>query len=406
MTRFESPLVRATAGTTTVLAMRRTALPLAQLRLRLDRTAGDSAAVRAVAAAGLLDLDVEGRSLRVALASLGATAGARIDADGVVLSVALPADDLDAVVACVATALSAPALPDAAVSAAASAVIARATAAAALPENQARRHLLRHRYGDSPYARAEVEAADVDDLVRAAAAIWPATAGARTAVVVGAVDAEPVADIVARRLASAAAAAPIVEGAATDARWKAVVRAGSAQTCVRAAGPLPAPGFAGRAAAAMLVHLLGGSPASLLYRELRDAHGWSYHPAASVVDWRDDSRVELEVDVATDSSEPAARVVRDLLRRLREEPVADSELAATREGLYGEWARRIDGQASIADALLADASVAADPRAALEQVTAADLSAAARAALGAERLWGVAVGESAAAGSVATILSG
>lgn len=345
--------VTARRGGDRLVIAHRPSVPLIQLRALLH---GPGGAAARVAAACLLRRPAALERLD----AVGATAEVFSRPDGILLSASAEPGEAEAVVALLLELLRPAVEPAAAVMSAEAARLAAADAVAARdPAELTRRAALRSAFGPaSPYSDALAE--DLRQVAPAEVQQWHAAAGDVVLVVCGAVD--PAADW-GDGGGTATRPTPVrVDGPAARPRWKVADRPGSAQTTLRAVAPFPPPGTAGRAAAEVVDRLLGGGgKGSRLVRELRERRGYGYHPGTTVVDLTHASYLLLEVDVATEVTGDAVRVVDDVLASLHEDPPDAREIELAHRGVIGDLARATDAQGSLAELLLTHAVAGSEP---------------------------------------------
>ncbi|MEO8277781.1 MAG: pitrilysin family protein [Thermoanaerobaculia bacterium] len=179
---------------------------------------------------------------------------------------------------------------------------------------------------------------------------------------------------------STAAVAPGgLSAAATGHRILVVDRPGAEQTEIRV-GHLGVPRtHPDRTALGVLNTLLGGKFTSRINLNLRERHGYTYGASSRFVDRRSSGPFVVSAAVTTDATGRAVSEVLGEMRRIRDEPVAESELAATRSYLLGIFAyglQTVEGLAArLDDIALYDLPLDTPARALAEvaRVTTADL---------------------------------
>jgi predicted Zn-dependent peptidase len=92
----------------------------------------------------------------------------------------------------------------------------------------------------------------------------------------------------------------------------------------------PAAGSPDRPAYTVLAHLLGSSPSSLLYRELRDNHSVSYDFSAWDRGYREAGAWRVLIGTTPDNAERVTQIVADLLAQLAADGPRADDLAAAR----------------------------------------------------------------------------
>jgi predicted Zn-dependent peptidase len=375
-------------GTTAVLAARLPTVPLVQVRARLATGGG---AASSLLAACLLDGRVAGTTIRQRLASLGATSDVQSDPDGVVLTVAAPADraaEVAGIVAGVGTAEP----PSADVLTAERARLAAVTQTLLSDAGEsARRTALAVAYGGThPYADALPTAEALAAIDDSAVGDLLASSTLSSLTVVG--DIDPGAAVSAVTGLPERSAVPAVPSPASGHGCRFVDRPGSVQTSLRSVVAAPVLGDPRRAAAEVLDLVLGNGHCSVFARVLREKHGYGYHPASELVSRRGAAQLELVVDVAIEVTGAALAVLEEELAALAAEPVATEWLEIARRGALAGLGRRMDGQAVLADLLqeLAEAGLSpsylSEHVSALHDVTAADVQALAAELLDLDRM--------------------
>jgi predicted Zn-dependent peptidase len=154
----------------------------------------------------------------------------------------------------------------------------------------------------------------------------------------------------------------------------------------------------------VLDRIVGNGPCSVLNRVLREKHGYGYHPGSELVTHRAAAQLELAVDIAVEVTGAALAVLEEELAALVSAPVADEWLAIGRRGALAGLARRMDGQAFLADLLQELAAAGLSPSyltehvQALHAVTAEDVRALAAELLDVDRMVSVLVSDRSALG--------
>ena len=347
-----------------VLAARRAAVPMVELRLRVP-FAGDDPSHPAVAellASTLLTGTATRDRVEIddELAAVGADLGVNVDPERLSISGSGLASGLDEVLGVLADVLTAATHPDTEVARERERLVERITMARAQPRTIAREALQRKRFGDHPITRempTEAEVAAVtSDQVRAlqAAALVPRGS---ILTVVGDVDPAAAIGLVEARLEGWAADHAARELSApppiTPGDLDLVHRPGSVQSQLRlsaAALPRRDPGYA----ALQLANLVfGGYFSSRWMENIREDKGYTYGAHSGVETIPGGAVLSVETDVASDVTAPALLETRYELGRMAAVPPTAAEIDAARAYTIGSLLISLDNQGGLAGMLTA-----------------------------------------------------
>lgn len=146
-------------------------------------------------------------------------------------------------------------------------------------------------------------------------------------------------------------------------------------------------------------HILGGSPASRLFTNLREDKGYTYGVSSSFTGTTFPGIVVTTTDVRTEVTEGAMRELKRELERIANEPVGREELEQAKRALIGRFALSLDSPQALLNNL-ATQKIYGFPDdywdkypQRLEAITAADIQRVARTYYAPERLQIVAVGD-------------
>ncbi len=178
-----------------------------------------------------------------------------------------------------------------------------------------------------------------------------------------------------------------------------VDRPGAAQSNIRIAGPALTRVDHGLPALLLANMIFGGYFSSRLVENIRERNGYTYSPRSWIEHRPLGSVLNISADVGTEVTAPALLETRYELGRMATVPVSQEELDAARRYLVGTTALSTQTQSGLADYLLALTAAGVGlaylrdlPRR-LEQVTVADVGAAAAEYLAPARLPTVIVGD-------------
>jgi zinc protease len=300
-----------------------------------------------------------------------------------------------------------PALPAAELEIARGALVSQLQVVQGTPAFLAQKHLAARLYGGHPYARLlspqSVRGITRDDVAAfAAARLRP-----RGALLIVAGDLDWAR---ARALAERAfggwtgAPAPLPSAPAPAARAGGpeillVHRPGSVQSNILAGNLTAGPTDDRRAAATVAVHVLGGGMTGRLFTILREQRGWTYGSYASLSRPLGTGTFQANAEVRTEVTDSAVAELLAQLRRLRDEPVDEAELARTRDALVGGFplgivtVRQVAAQVRTGRLLGLPDDDLRTRRTALAAVRPADAQAAARAYVRPEEMTVVVVGD-------------
>jgi len=414
-TRLPAVAERTFAGGLRALAVRKPGIPLVQARMMLPAprpAAGDADRARQlVLAPALLSGTTRRDSVEVAeaLQRMGASVGFSVDSEDLRLQGSTLAPALAEFLTLVGELLAEPAFPGGEVAVERARKAQEVELRRAEPAVVARAALKRRVFGTHPYAGglpdpAVVAQVRAPDLRR----YFTGRVRARGGVLVLVGDLRP-----ARALDVAEAALGPWSGASGAAALPPlppvepgpivlVDRPGAAQSNVRIAGPARTRLDPGLPALQLATMIFGGYFSSRLVENIRERHGYTYSPRSWIEHQPLGSLLNVSADVGTAVTAPALLETRYELGRMATVPVGQDELDGARRYLIGTTALSTQTQAGLADYLLAltVAGVGLDylrdlPRR-LQQVTVADVAAAAAEHLAPARLATVILGDAAA----------
>jgi zinc protease len=154
-------------------------------------------------------------------------------------------------------------------------------------------------------------------------------------------------------------------------------------------------------ALSIAISVLGGPLVGRLEQNIRETHHWAYGARASMSAWKDGGMTEIETKVQADKAGDALREILAEIERLRSTPVPADELAAAKTSLKGLYLQRnrtvqsLSARQAAIETMGLPASTLNDYPARIDAVTAAQIQAAARAALNPAGLKIVIVGDAA-----------
>lgn len=398
-----------------VVAVRRAAVPLVEVRLRVPFAGAEPD--HDAAAALLAETLLAGTARRsraeiaAALQGIGGSLSASADADRLAVGGSALARELPALLGILAEALVGAAYPDPEVEGERIRVAERVTVARSQPGRIARDALLARRYGSHPYGRELPEPGALEGVdaerVRALHSARVQPPGS-VLVLVGDLDPEAALESVGAALGgwggATAEAAPGVPPPPPSPAGPALLvdRPGAVQTTIRLAGPAPARADESYAAAKLANLVFGGYFSSRLVANIRERRGYTYSPRSSIEHAVADSLLTVAADVATEVTAPALVEIRYELGRIASLPVEPGELEAARRYAVGSLALSTATQAGLASTLAALLQVglgldylAEHPRA-LEAVTVEEVQAAAQRMLAPTALVSVLLGDASA----------
>lgn len=397
-----------------VVAVRRSQIPLVQLRLRVplgDVGVRDGSSLRLLPKLLLAGTgDRSGSEVAAEIQRLGAHVDAAAGTDHLALDASAPVAHLDEVLALVADIVAHPSFDKVEVAGERERVVQEIQQEAADPVGGATRALWAELFPDHPYAAplpniGAVEATGRGKLGRFhAARVRPRRS---TLTVVGDLAPDRAIDAVGRafagwRPAKGVEAAPAL-GAPREPRHASGIlvihRAGAVQSNLRVGVRCEGRRDPAFPALVLAMTVLGGTFSSRLVTNLRERHGYTYAPGADIDERRLATAVTVRADVATEVTAPALNELRYELARIATTPVSDEELAAARRNVAGSLAMASATQAELAGALAGLVSHDLDPSyleeflAALERVDATAVAEAAARTLGPAAMTTVVVGD-------------
>jgi predicted Zn-dependent peptidase len=414
-TKLPAVAERTLAGGLRVLAVRTPGVPLVQARMMLPAArpgAGDADRARQlVLAQTLLSGTTRRGSVEVAeaLQRIGASVGFQVDSEDLRLQGSTLSPALPEFLTLVGELLAEPAFPSDEVAVERARKAQEVELRRAEPAVVARAALKRRVFGEHPYAGglpdpAVVAQVRAPDLRR----YFTGRVRARGGVLVLVGDLRP-----GRALDVAEAALGAWRGAPGAAALPPlppiepgpillVDRPGAAQSNVRIAGPALSRLDPGLPALQLANMIFGGYFSSRLVENIRERNGYTYSPRSWIEHQPLGSLLNISADVGTGVTGPALLETRYELGRMATVPVSQDELDAARRYLIGTTALSTQTQSGLADYLIAltVAGVGLDylrdlPKR-LQQVTVADVAAAAAEYLAPARLPTVILGDAAA----------
>jgi predicted Zn-dependent peptidase len=400
----------------TVIASRRTAVPLVELRLRIPVPPPTRAADlrRRLLAKTMLSGTSTADATTVArrLQAIGGSLAVSIGADSMTISGSALAARLDDLLALLAEVIADAAYPRGRVINERTRLAQELVLQHSQPGTIVGAAMRRRLYGRHPYG---LPLPDIDSLGRVgpgtlrtvhAALVTPAEAAL---VVVGDVRAGRVVEAVERHLggwsgADVAVSAPEPRPPRPGPVWL-IDRPGALQTNIRVAGPVPDRGAPGFPALELAQFVLGGYFSSRISLNLREDKGYGYSPRSAIEHRRAASRFTVVADVATEVTGAALNEIRYELGRMTTTSVPVEELDAARRYRTGTLAMSVQTQAGLASQLhtltfagLDERYLRDHPRA-MAQVTAEAMIDASRAHLAPEQLVTVMLGDAAVIGA-------
>jgi predicted Zn-dependent peptidase len=347
-----------------VIAVRKPAVPLAEIRLRIPFASARSthpARAALLAESLLAGTDVlERAGIAAAVQSLGADLHVSVDAERLLVSGNTLAGSLRPLLDLLASVLVGAAYPRGEVATERDRLVERLSIARSRPGVIAAEALSRRMWGSHPYAL---------DLPQpdAVASVTPAAlrtlhtervrpAGA-TLVVVGDVSATKVIDLVAAALddwrgAEAEASLPVLPHPAPGPTLV-IDRPGSVQSSIRFGGPAVPRADADYPALQLANLIFGGYFSSRWTENLREDKGYTYGPHSRIEHYRLGSALLFDIDVATEVTAPAMLETRYELGRIASLPVTAAEVDAVRQYAIGTLALSTATQAGLAGTLTA-----------------------------------------------------
>lgn len=361
--------------------------------------------------AGLLDKGAGERTaeqIAAEIEGVGGTLGAGAGPDFLTVSTTVLSPNADLAFDLLSDVVTAPTFPQSEVELARTQTLSGLQLQLSQPASLASRFFNQALYGEHPYARsatpATVRAIGRDDLV----AYQQARLKPQGALLVVAGD---ITLAEARRQADAAfggwtGAAPAAAGRAappprTGTEILLVHRPGSVQSNIVVGNTTFLPADPLRHATIVANKLLGGGADARLFMILREEKGWTYGAYSNFSRPLGVGSFQASAEVRTEVTDSALVEILTQLRRLRDEPVASTELESAQSALVGsfplsiETAQQIAG--AVSNAILYDlgSDYLSTYRTKLAAVTAADLARAARSAVRPDSALVVVVGDGA-----------
>ncbi|MCH0571637.1 insulinase family protein [Streptomyces sp. MUM 136J] len=362
-------VTRTAANGLRVIAVRRPAVPLAELRLHVPFDGGpaECGATAEVLAATLLGETAGPSALdRTAVddrvADAGGRLSVRVDPEGLEVSGTALDDGLPGLLDVLGRCLAAPALDPSDVIAERARLLRRIEVARSAPRHLVREALLLRAFGDHPITRetprADLVAAVEPGAVARLAADRVVPRGSVLAVV-GSGDPEATADLVCGALAGWRAGRPATGPTAPPplrtGPVTVVARPGARQAQIRLAADAPPRTDPGYEALVVANMVFGGFFSSRLVGELRERHGWTYQ-AQSRLSEHAGRRASLlvEFDTDPDTAGAALRATHEQLAAVAGAvPPTAEEVLAARSHAAGLTALSLSGRRGLARLLVA-----------------------------------------------------
>ena len=346
-----------------VLAVRRPAVPLVELRLRVPFAGSADHVARAQLLGDTLLMGTERRSaaqIAADLQALGGSLSASVDSDRLGMGGAVLTGGLPGLLELLGEVLSSATYPEHEVEGERDRLVQELAIYRSQASVVAREALLHRMYGEHPYGRelptAEaVSALDAGQL-RALHAERVSPQGS-TLVLVGDLSPTKVLDAVEQALGGwtaqreAAEAPPLPAPPAGPALL--LDRPGAVQTTLRLAGSAPSRTSPEHAAFTLANLVFGGYFSSRWVANIREDKGYTYSPHSGVDHPPAGSRVTLAADVATGVTAPALLETWYELGRVATVPVQQAELDQARRYAIGSLALSTASQAGLASTLTA-----------------------------------------------------
>ncbi|MGI8867732.1 MAG: M16 family metallopeptidase [Mycobacteriales bacterium] len=353
----------------TVIAVRQPGVPLVEMRLRIPFAGSGSAATLATHAARasvLADTLLAGTasSTQVELAErlqrCGADLGVGVDADRLVISGAMLATGMRAVLDVVAEVVTEATYPAHEVTGERDRLAERITVALTDPDVQVREVLDQAMFGSHPYGR-ELPAIDAVRAVtpRALRGLHERLVRPRGATLVLVGDISP-----ARAIGTVTAALSAWTGDAGSPRVGALPgfepgrtivadRPASVQSCIRLGAPALPRHDEGYAALQLANTAYGGYFSSRLVENIREDKGYTYSPYSRIRHAPAGSTLVTQADVATEVTGPSLVEIAYELGRISSLPITEAELEAVRQYAVGTMMLSVGTQAGMASTLSA-----------------------------------------------------
>ncbi len=347
-----------------VVAVRRAAVPLAEVRLRvpLAGTGGEFVPTASVLADTLLSGTAAMTNVEIAAAlqAVGGGLSVGVDPDRLIVSGNALASGLPRLLDVLADVLTAATYPEREVATERARLADRIQMALSQPSHAVRRALLRRVYGDHPYGTEtpepdEVRAVGVDALRSLhAAGVLPAGS---VLIVVGDITPAAALDQVEAALGhwaptGAPTATPPVP-ALTTGPLVLVDRPGSVQSSLRVALPAVPRADPDYPALQLANLIFGGYFSSRLVENIREDKGYTYSPHSGIDHSSAGSIIVVGADVATEVTAPSLIEIAYELGRIATLPPSAEELEQARQYAIGTLALSVSSQAGLAGMLSA-----------------------------------------------------
>ncbi len=346
-----------------VLVVRRTGVPLVEVRLRVPFVApagkrGPAHVAQAALMSDTMLLGTAGRdaaTLARDLQSLGGTMSVGVDADRLGFGGSVLAHRLDGLLGLLAEVITSASYPSRDVVGERDRLVQELAIHRSSPGVVAREALLARMYGDHPYGRDLPEPEDVEAVTAArlrslhASRVVPSGS---VLTIVGDVTPARGAALAAKAFGDWSTTAPVAPTLAAPAqqgrRTLLVDRPGAVQTTIRFGGAAPARTASDYAAAVLANLVFGGYFSSRWVSNIREDKGYTYSPHSGFDHQPASSRMFAGADVATEVTAPALLETLYELGRIATVPVEQDELDQARRYALGTMALGIASQAGLA----------------------------------------------------------
>jgi predicted Zn-dependent peptidase len=343
----------------TVKVVRRAAVPLVEMRLRIP-TAGDAGLLPVSTL--LADTTLSGTAthsnvqIATALQEVGGDLDSRIDADRLLFSGNALASGLPKLLDVLADVLTGASYPDREVVIERDRVVDSIQVALAQPSTAARRAILRRLFGNHPYGVELPEPADVAQVQpEALRKLHSAVAVPQGAVlaIVGDIEPERGLDEVERALAGwttpavASIMPPVPQWRLGP--WQITDRTGAVQSSIRVAAPAVGRSHPEYPALQLANLIFGGYFSSRLVSNIREDKGYTYSPHSSIDHSAATSVILVDADVATEVTAPALHEINYELGRIATTAVTAEELEDVRQYAVGTMALSTATQGGLAN---------------------------------------------------------
>ncbi|NUR52478.1 MAG: insulinase family protein [Hamadaea sp.] len=340
----------------TVIAIRRAAVPLVEVRLRVPFAGADlarSALLANTLFSGTADLTTV--QIAAELQAVGGALGAGVDPDRAMISGNSLASGLDRLMEILAQVLTGATYPDSEVETERARLVDRIQIAQSQPSHLARVALLKRMYGDHPYAVqtpsvAQAQAVDRDQLLGLhGARLHPF--GAHL-ILVGDLDPEKVIEVAERRLGDWTGNGDPVELPPTPALVPGPLlladRPDSVQSSLRIALPAVPRKHPDHAALQLANLVFGGYFSSRWVENIREDKGYTYGPHSLIDHSIAGSALLVSAEVATEVTAPALVETLYELGRIATTPVEAAELEQARQYALGTLQLGMSTQSGLA----------------------------------------------------------